>query len=509
MLIGAGRGAVRRQGAQPEASASPAIFAGNGTDAKTHALMVAQVAGDRSHGHPHRERGAAARIQPDQVASAALQHPAARRQELSRILSVDAQNFPRLAFIAAPQRAGPLSSDRIRRRGGAREPNSAAEAVPAAPCEDSFFATARGPACSTRSSAARRPASAWSTQQSYATDVRDAVLFLEGASSELSDDLAGTHGSGCASARLRDRRRVCATRSPRCKRDAGEPVRERGADQDIDVVALVARRQSACVRVDLLRGGRNLGTTQLFPATRGLRAGESLGAFLTQYYLTREVAARDPGQSGHRGCRCCLSRRSPSRRAGAVAITSPACAACARAGWRWRVPTPSSALRMRAGERCDRSRAAGGPCEQALGLDEAAAAHRVLRHQPHAWARRRWRPAWCSDAEGPIKIATTGASTSKASQPGDDYGAMRQALTRRYSRLKRGEARLPDLLLIDGGQGQVCAGRSRCWTELGISGIALVGVAKGAERRAGRGAACSWPGRRRPLYCRRTRRPCT
>ena len=67
---------------------------------------------------------------------------------------------------------------------------------------------------------------------------------------------------------------------------------------------------------------------------------------------------------------------------------------------------------------------------------------------------------------------------------GDDYGAMRQALERRYSRLKREEAVLPDLLLIDGGPGQLAQAEA-VLAELGITGIALVGVAKGADRRVG------------------------
>ena len=68
--------------------------------------------------------------------------------------------------------------------------------------------------------------------------------------------------------------------------------------------------------------------------------------------------------------------------------------------------------------------------------------------------------------------------------PGDDYGAMRQALTRRYERVSAEEGKIPDLILIDGGRGQVNAARAAL-AELGLNDLVLVGVAKGPERKAG------------------------
>jgi excinuclease ABC subunit C len=69
-------------------------------------------------------------------------------------------------------------------------------------------------------------------------------------------------------------------------------------------------------------------------------------------------------------------------------------------------------------------------------------------------------------------------------EPGDDYGAMHQALERRYRRIQAGEGALPDLLLIDGGKGQVSQAL-QVLADLGVTGVLVVGVAKGAERRAG------------------------
>jgi excinuclease ABC subunit C len=83
-------------------------------------------------------------------------------------------------------------------------------------------------------------------------------------------------------------------------------------------------------------------------------------------------------------------------------------------------------------------------------------------------------------------------------EPGDDYAAMRQALERRYRRQQAGEGKLPDILLIDGGKGQVKQALE-VLADLGIDGVLVVGVAKGPERRAGHeslivGDKTLWPG---------------
>src|SRR5699024_6785411 len=85
----------------------------------------------------------------------------------------------------------------------------------------------------------------------------------------------------------------------------------------------------------------------------------------------------------------------------------------------------------------------------------------------------------------------------KGIEPGDDYAAMRQALTRRFKRVNAGEAPMPDLLLIDGGRGQLTVAEE-VFAELGVQGTALVGVAKGASRKPGL-EQLFLPGQKAPL----------
>jgi excinuclease ABC subunit C len=67
---------------------------------------------------------------------------------------------------------------------------------------------------------------------------------------------------------------------------------------------------------------------------------------------------------------------------------------------------------------------------------------------------------------------------------GDDYAAMREALTRRCARIVAGEFPAPDLLVVDGGKGQVAVAVD-VLAEQGLHTTRLIGIAKGPERKAG------------------------
>ena len=87
------------------------------------------------------------------------------------------------------------------------------------------------------------------------------------------------------------------------------------------------------------------------------------------------------------------------------------------------------------------------------------------------------------DQSGPVKSDYRRFNINGIT-PGDDYAAMHQALERRYLRLKKGEGKLPDILFIDGGKGQVSEAL-QVLEELQIDSVLIVGVAKGPDRRPG------------------------
>ena len=89
---------------------------------------------------------------------------------------------------------------------------------------------------------------------------------------------------------------------------------------------------------------------------------------------------------------------------------------------------------------------------------------------------------------------------------GDDYGAMAEALRRRYERVKKGEVPMPDVLFVDGGKGQL-AEAMKVLDELELDWLNVVAVAKGRARRPG-AERLFLPGAKRPNHCRRIRPPC-
>jgi excinuclease ABC subunit C len=120
--------------------------------------------------------------------------------------------------------------------------------------------------------------------------------------------------------------------------------------------------------------------------------------------------------------------------------------------------------------------------QEALGLDEAPTRMECFDIS-HTGGEKTVASCVVFDGEGPVKsdyrrFNITGVAA------GDDYAALRQALTRRYERLQAGEGTLPDILFIDGGKGQLGIAAA-VLEDLAVSGVLLVGVAKGPDRRPG------------------------
>ena len=252
---------------------------------------------------------------------------------------------------------------------------------------------------------------------------------------------------------------------------------------DFDAVGIAEDHGIVCVAVMFFRGGRSLGTRNFFPKlVKGADDDEIIRAFLLQYYGGREapkeilvsravpeaaaLAELLSAQSDHK---VAIKSRVRGDRARFVemAVTN------ARHGAELRYQASASYERpARGARRSARAR-------------RAADAARVLRRQPHGAARRRSRRASCSAPEGPLKSDYRRFNIDGIA-PGDDYGAMAQVLTRRYARVKQGEVPMPDVLFIDGGPGQLAQRYRRAAGARRSRARALVGVAKGQDRKPGR-----------------------
>jgi excinuclease ABC subunit C len=346
------------------------------------------------------------------------------------------------------------------------------------PCEDAFFANRSRPCLQYQIGRCSAPCVGLVSTQAYARDIADAVQVLQGRNTELMSELRRRMESAAerleyeAAARHRDQiamlKQIQASQSV---------TRIRGAD--IDAVAIAGEGPEFCVSVVFVRGGRNLGSTNFF--LRGGLGGEqeTLAGFLAQYYLVREspdeIIVSRPVEDAD------VLEAALRQRAGrAVPVRSAVRGT--RARWLDMARTNAElGLRMKASSRAS-VREQLEPLQQALGL--AVVPQRIECFDvSHTMGESAIASCVVFGAEGPLKNDYRRFNL-KGLAPGDDYAGMRQAVGRHFARVQRGEGEMPDLLLIDGGAGQLQAAQEAL-AELGIAGLVAVGVAKGADRRTG------------------------
>jgi excinuclease ABC subunit C len=263
------------------------------------------------------------------------------------------------------------------------------------------------------------------------------------------------------------------------KRVLAQQIVTSEGERDVDVFAIVGEPGEYCVNVMLIRGGRNLGTSSYFPRAALAEPEEALSSFLMQYYATQEPPPE-----------VLVGRKLEDAEALAQALTE-------RISRNVHVRCPVRGLGVRYVELTQENatQALRMRLAQKKGMDEMFAALTEELDLPEAPARIE-----CFDIshtggegtvascvvfgpEGPLKKEYRRFNITGVT-PGDDYGALRQALERRYVRIKDGEIPAPDLLLIDGGLGQINQVHEEL-EALGFGDMTLVGVAKGPDRKAG------------------------
>jgi len=387
--------------------------------------------------------------------------------------------FPRLGFHRGARNQkgryfGPYPSS-----GAVRETLKLLQKLfPVRQCEDSYFANRSRPCLQYQIERCTAPCVGFVTPERYAQDVRDIELFLEGKASDVVQRWVGKMERAAEAleyeeaAKLRDQIAALTT--------IQEKQYVSGERGDLDIVAVASKQGVACIQLFFVRHGHNLGNKTLYPRTgEGASEAELISAFIAQYYLDKAVPAEilvnvppqdaevlEAGLSTQAGRRVRIhtSPRGDRARWLKMARTNAAMAVEARLA-----TSAASGQRMEA-------------LQQALELDELP---------------RRMECFDISHTGGSMTVASCvvfqdGAPLNsdyrrfniKGIQPGDDYAAMRQALRRRYTRLLNGEGQMPDILLIDGGKGQLSAAHE-ILTEIGVSGLLLLGVAKGPDRRPG------------------------
>jgi excinuclease ABC subunit C len=393
-------------------------------------------------------------------------------------LSTD-HDYPALSFRRGSRRGkgryfGPYPS-----AGSTRETLQVLQKIfPVRQCEESFFRNRSRACLQYQIKRCSGPCVGLVSAQAYAQDVQHAVLFLEGKTNQVVDELVARMEK--AAAELNFEQAAVFRDQIKHLRRIQEKQYVSGEGGDLDIVALAKRGGSVCVQVFYIRSGRNLGNRSFYPSAPGdASAATILQAFVSQYYLERPV----PGeiilnhQLEEQGLlEEVLSRQAKQR----VRISSRVRGE--RARWlKMAQGNAEMALQARLNTRADMEDRLQA-LRQALEL-QAVPERMECFDISHTRGESTVASCVVFDEQGPRK-SDYRRFNIEGITPGDDYAAMAQALERRYRRIKRGEVALPDVLFIDGGKGQLGAVHERL-QDLGISGLTLVGVAKGADRRAG------------------------
>ena len=345
-------------------------------------------------------------------------------------------------------------------------------------CEDSYFRNRSRPCLQHQIGRCSAPCVQLITIDDYRSDVRHAEMFLEGRSSVVIDELASE--MELASKSLEFERAASMRDQVSALRQLQAQHHVQGASADMDVIACRIESGLACVSVLFFRNGVSLGTRDFYPRLPlDAEPGDLLGQFIAQYYLDRPVPRElilgdEPAdcailaelltqQSGH-VVEIKTSVRGERARFLQMAERNAQASLTARLASRQTLGTRFEDL------------------QRLLELDESPRRIECFDIS-HTMGEATVASCVVFGPEGPEKSHYRRFNIAGIT-PGDDYAAMHQALTRRFRKVAEGEGARPDILLIDGGSGQVAQALD-VLKELGVQGIRIVGVAKGPGRRAG------------------------
>lgn len=346
-------------------------------------------------------------------------------------------------------------------------------------CEDSFFKNRSRPCLQYQIQRCSGPCVGLIDAASYQEDVDLAAMFLEGKSSEVLDRFKQRMEE--ASEALEFERAAKYRDQIAQLRKVSEQQYVHAAEGDVDVFAVAEEAGIACVQALFIRAGRMLGQRTWFPRNElGVAMPALLSAFLSQYYFAS--AARDVPRTVISNCEledaAVLAEALTAQAERRVDVVHSVRGQRAR----WQQLAAENAVvsvnAFLANKRNVYSRFVA--LQEGLGLDDVPTRLECFDIS-HTMGEATVASCVVFDSEGPLKSDYRRFNIEGVTA-GDDYAAMEQALRRRYTRLMQGEGKLPDVLVIDGGKGQL-ERATAVLEELQVDDVTVLGIAKGPARR--------------------------
>ena len=395
----------------------------------------------------------------------------------------DKDTWPRLSFHRGPKKAkgtyfGPFPSVHAVRD----SMSFLQKTFKVRQCEDVFFKNRSRPCLQYQIKRCTAPCVDFVDKDEYAADVHLTRLYLDGKADKILQQLE--HKMELASENLEfETAADCRDQISALRQVQAQQVIEKGRGT-IDIVAGAVSNGHACVHMLYVRQGRILGSRSYYPKTPlAEEVDELLEEFLPQLYLNgggrpdlpKEIIVNDEfdGSSA-------LSEALSEKIGRNIEIKNNVRGF--RAKW--------VELAQRTAEQNLTAKLASKQTleqrfeslRETLELDETPQRLECFDIS-HSSGEAVVASCVVFDSNGALKSDYRRFNIENITD-GDDYAAMEQAVRRRYTRLMKGEGKLPDILLIDGGKGQISTVKT-VLTDLGVVGVMVVGVAKGTTRKPG------------------------
>jgi len=348
-------------------------------------------------------------------------------------------------------------------------------------CEEAVFAHRSRPCLLHQIHRCKAPCVGLISAEDYSADVRLAELFLRGKHLEVIDDL-GTRMNQAAEQLKFEEAAVLRDQIKSLQAVLHRQYVSSTRDADVDIIVAVVEHGEPCVNLAMVRGGLHLGDRAYFPQAAGsVQAGEVLGAFVEQHYADKPIPARiilspwplEEMPEGIPNVQIGPPKNKMERAWLEMAENNARLAMTSRKQAKTRSGSRLAAL------------------QAALELPELP--HRIECFDISHTMGEGTVASCVVCVDGAMKKSDYRRFNISGITGGDDYAAMRQALTRRYQKIMRSgihsdgagdTALIPDLVLIDGGKGQHGIARE-VFSELGLDHLQSIGVAKGEDRKPG------------------------
>ncbi len=349
-------------------------------------------------------------------------------------------------------------------------------------CEDSVFANRSRPCLQYQIKRCTAPCVGYISQEDYQRDIDNAVLFLEGKNEDVIKALTEPMQKASdalefeVAARLRDQ-----IRSLRHVQEKQHITSEGG---DIDIIACVINDNQACLQLVFIRSGLNLGNRNFYPKnSEGQTESDLVKAFITQFYLNDGSQQKIPAE-------IFISHDFDDKKLIENVISE-------KAGKKIKLKANVRGERLKwltmAKENVDltiKQKIAGSKSQHKRfdALQKLLSFKEPIEQMEcfdisHTQGEATVGACVVFGPDGPVNSKYRQFNIENITR-GDDYAAMSQVIRRRYTRLVKENARLPDLILIDGGKGQIGVAKKELY-ELQLTHIPILGVAKGPSRKPG------------------------